>query len=196
MNIEVKAENKTSQSEQILKPPYQMCNLQIENVPLGKKVTFTIPAGMSGKMVLDAIKRANPPEARNGVVEPESTLLYDEGLDKVVDRDTKLSVVICFGTGFTSRIKHHEYLEKNNLVPTPRWILTVAAALFRNKNGFPEKQGDIGTCLDKGDLFSGQEVRTGSCSVCTLTQGLHGNDYNDGRGSCNLIVAGSPRYIY
>ena len=174
--------------------PSNLFSLEVTNVALGTHVSFTIPKGMSGKMVLDLIEKANPRAHGHGVVWAKSGLLDDAGLENAVGESTKFTFTVC--TNFVDKTppQQESYLAANDLGPVPRWVLTVGAALFRDQNGFPEKGFDIGTEGDNGDLFKGKVVMTASGSVTSHGIGLGSRIYCDAgldnRGG--VVVAGSP----
>jgi hypothetical protein len=152
--------------------PHKMCNLKVLKIALGTQVTFTIPKGMSGKMVLDAIEKSNPRSPGDGVVQPESALLKDAGLSDIVAEDTKYTTTVCFNSSYRNRNQQASYLKDNGLGFTDRWITTVAAALYRDANGFPENRSKIGTSKDKGDLFKGLVARARSGVVGSTNRGV------------------------
>lgn len=175
--------------------PHKMCNLKIKQVAFGTQVTFTIPKGMSGKMVLDAIERANPRPPGAGIVSPDSfnLLLKDAGLNKVVAENTEFTTTLCFDSNFRNRSEQAIYLRNKGLGFTDRWILTVAAALCKDANGLlPAGSTDIGTSKDNGDLFKGKVVRAGVGSLYTFDGIREDNFYFDVFGYDAVIAAGSP----
>ena len=173
--------------------PSDLCNLQVSKVALGTEVTFTIPKGMSGKDVLALSEQANPRQPGDGVVYPGSALNNDEGLDTKVTEDTKYTFTVCEKSYNRTRREQEAYLADNKLTAVPRFVLTVGAALFRDREGFPENRGDIGTSKDKGDLFKAKYVRACSGGVGSCAYGLrgvHGDD--DGLAYGLVVVAGAP----
>ena len=172
--------------------PHKMCNLEVLEVALGTQVTFTIPKGKSGKMVLDAIEKANPRSPGDGVVWPGSALLKDAGLNDIVAEDTKYTTTVCFNSNNRNRSEQATYLKENGLGFTDRWITTVAAALYRDANGFPEDRSEIGTSKDKGDLFKGKVARARSGAVWSHANGVSGgNDSRDDFRDGLVVAAGS-----
>jgi len=171
--------------------PHKLCNLEVQEIALGTQVTFTIPKGMSGKMVLDAIEKANPRAEGDGVVWPDSALLKDVGLSDIVDQDTKYTTTVCFNSNNRNRSEQATYLKDNGLGFTDRWITTVAAALYRDANGFPEDRFEIGTSKDKGDLFKGKVARARSGAVGSYADGVYAYSDNVGPRFADVVAAGS-----
>lgn len=169
--------------------PSDMCNLDVTQTALGTQVSFTIPKGMSGKAVLALIEKANPKAEGDGVVWPGSALLGDKGLNDVAKQYT---FTVCTRSNNLDRNGQGRYLKENDLEWTDRAVLTLGAALFRDKMGFPENRADIGTANDSGDLFKGNWVRARSGALTSIAFGLDDDDGWDGGANRGVVAAGSP----
>ena len=172
--------------------PSDMCNLEITQTTLGTECSFTIPKGMSGKAVLALIERANPRGKGDGVVWPDSELLNDKGLNDVAKEDRQYTFTVCARSNNLDRNGQGRYLKEQGLEWTDRAVLTLGAALFRDKMGFPENRSDIGTANDSGDLFKGNWVRARSGALTSHVDGLGAYDYWDDLASHRVVAAGSP----
>jgi hypothetical protein len=174
--------------------PHKMCSLSVRELALDMaEVSFTIPKGMSGEMVLAGIEKANPRAAGDGVVWPDSVLLKDAGLSKVMTEDTTFTITVCFESNNRNKDEQVDYLKKHDLVPTDRAILTLAAALYRDEKGFPSNRNDIGTSKDHGDLFKGKVVRALSGALSSFLHGLddYARFYIDDLRNAAVVAAGS-----
>jgi len=169
-----------------------MCNLGVTQTALGTECSFTIPKGMSGKAVLALIERANPRAEGDGVVWPSSELLNDKGLNDVAKEDRKYTFTVCTRSNNLDRNGEGRYLKENNLEWTDRAVLTLGAALFRDKMGFPAERSEIGTASDQGDLFKGLVVRARSGALASHAGGLGDYIYWDDLASHLVVAAGSP----
>ena len=172
--------------------PSDLCNLQVSKTALGTEVTFTIPKGMSGKEVVELIEKANPRQPGDGVVYPQSNLLTDEGLNTKVAEDTKYTFTVCEKSYNRTRREQEAYLADNSLTAVPRFVVTVGAALYRDREGFPEDRGSIGTNKDNGDLFKSKWVRARSGGVMSDGDGLDADYALDGSAGDRVVVAGAP----
>lgn len=172
--------------------PSDICNLEVTQIALGTQCSFTIPKGMSGKAVLALIEKANPRAEGDGVVWPGSVLLDDKGLNEVAREDKKYTFTVCTRSNNLDRNGQGHYLKDNDLEWTDRAILTLGAALFRDKVGFPENRSDIGTANDSGDLFKGNWVRARSGALASIADGLHDAYDWDAHALHIVVAAGSP----
>jgi hypothetical protein len=173
--------------------PSDMCNLGVAQTALGTECSFTIPKGMSGKAVLALIERANPRAEGDGVVCPNSKLLAGRGLDDVAKNDIRCTFTVCARTDDYNRSRQGSYLIDHDLKWTDRVVLTLGAALFRDKMGFPENRSDIGTANDSGDLFKGKSVRARFGYLVSKAHGLQDDCGWDDPAHFNRLAAGSPR---
>lgn len=171
--------------------PHKVCRFKACDTGLSRDVTFIIPEGVSGRQILRAIEKANPRANGDGVVWPHSAILKNDELDAVFSADTSFDAIVHFGGSEMTRREQEHFLALRHLDFTPRWILTVAAALYRDANGFPSDSSDIGTTRDEGDLFRGMVVRAAAGSLSTMHYGVHGHAFDDGHRIAFLAVAGS-----
>jgi hypothetical protein len=71
-------------------------------------------------------------------------------------------------------ISQQALLARHGLVEQPIDVIRAMAGMLRSKEGFPEKQGEIGTKSDRGDMFDGMIARSkkgsssGSAASCQL----------------------------
>jgi len=158
-------------------------------------------------MVLGAIEKANQRslgcEVTSYVFPPYTSSPKVGDLETiVVAQNTNFSTTICFDSNNLTRHEQYSYLKDNGLDFTDRWILAIAAALYRFEYGFPPSVFDIGTSRGKGDLFNGYVIRDYSGTLkyengIHYQCGLHESDYyQDGhRRDRKVIAAGSPARI-
>lgn len=172
--------------------PHKLCSLEVIGTHLGRDVTFVVPEGMSGRQILDEIEKANPRGKGDGVVCAGSGLLCDDELDTVANSDVLVKLSVCFTFNSLTRSEQYDQLEENYLEFAPRWAVTLAAALYRDANGFPADRSDIGTSNDKGDLFQGLWVRAETGTFYTDQDGLGACGFRDGRRSRGVAAVGSP----
>jgi hypothetical protein len=170
--------------------PHQHFHLKVTESALGRQVSFTIPAGMSGMKILELIEKANPREdVLDGVIWPSSNLSEEDGLNIRKPEDTTYTFTICRASGNQTRLDQTTYLIRNNLMWAERWILTVGSALFRDMRGFPDDEIEIGTPKDAGDLFEGMAVRARLGALESDCGGLRDSTYG-GAAYAQVIVAG------
>jgi hypothetical protein len=170
--------------------PYQQFDLKVAETFLGRQVTFTIPAGMSGAQVLERIELANPRGPGDGVVWPESKLLNDPGLSIAADENKTYSFIVCRYSGNLTPAAQEAYLKEHGLEQIDCWLITLGAALYRDMIGFPEKREDIGTSDDAGDLCEGKYIRTRSGVLACSDDGLNARDVPDYYAHDLILVAG------
>lgn len=172
--------------------PHKLCRLKVTESRLGRDVIFVIPQGMSGRQILEAIEKANPRGKGDRVVCPKSDLLNDEGLATIATIDRHVSVRICHVTANLTRSEQRAKLAEDFLDIAPRWTVTLAAALYRDANGFPRTISDIGTSKDRGDLFKGLWVRAASGVLTSAQSGLNDDNWDfDSLRSGRFVAAGS-----
>lgn len=173
--------------------PHKLCHFEAYDASQCSEVSFVIPKGVSGKEILHAINKVSMSKTERRVVDPESQLLRDIGLDIVAMSDRSIRLSVCFGLHSQSRSEQRACLAQHGLEFAPRWALTLAAALYRDANGYPSNQRAIGTSRDSGDLFRGVLVRTSTGALGSTQDGLHGGAYyQDGRHS-DVVAAAAFR---
>jgi hypothetical protein len=132
------------------------------------EVEFTIPPGRTGIEILSMIERANPRDnnsERKGVVVPEGILLDDQRFlyEPAGAQGCRFCFVI-FGNflqadeGAALEVQIQASRDQFEIVPQP--IALLAAALCRDREGFPE-ENRIGTCEDPGGICPGITLVTG-----------------------------------
>lgn len=172
--------------------PHKLCHLKVNETSLGRDVSFIIPKGMSGRQILNAIKKANPLGRGAGVIFPQSVLLTDDELETVAMADAHIKLTVCFTFNNHSRGEQCKRLVENQLAFAPRWAVTLAAALYRNANGFPSTR-HIGTERDRGDLFQGWHVRAAEeGALYTDSHGLDHNGTLEDRRYSSVVAVGWP----
>lgn len=173
--------------------PHKLCRFDARHTPLYSDVSFVIPRGLSGRKILDAINEVSMARTECRVVDPESLLLQDNRLNTVTADDRFVKLAVWFELHSRSRSEQRAVFARHELEFAPRWALTLAAALYRDANGFPSNRSAIGTSCDAGDLFRGYLVRTASGAVGTNHDGLRGGAYyQEGRHS-DVIAAAAFR---
>lgn len=172
--------------------PHKLCRLEVSETRLGRDVSFVIPQGMSGRQILEAIEKANPRAPGDGVVWPKSALLRDDELDTVAFSDVQVKVTVFFTFNNLTRSEQHARLAEKHREFTPRWAVTLAAALYRDANGFPSDRSGIGKSRDAGDLFKGFWVREASGALSTDQAGISVRDWSGAPRYAFVVAAGSP----